>query len=233
MFSKKKLLFLGIFIAIALAAQRINFSSVVGANNQYFTLFQFFGPIAGSFLGAFFGIFSILAAEIIHLFWAGNGFNWINLFRLTPMLFAAYYFGTKGKKSITVAIPVICMALFMLHPVGQGAWFFSLYWLIPVIVKVLPKKYSEMVFLRSLGATFTAHAIGSTVWLYTVPMTSGQWVGLVPVVAYERLLFAAGITVSYIAMNNVLARLSDKTKADAIETDKRYLITKKLFRHNA
>ena len=50
-FSTKRIVFLLVFMAMVFIGNKINFSAVVGANNQYFTLFQFFGPIAGSFLG--------------------------------------------------------------------------------------------------------------------------------------------------------------------------------------
>lgn len=231
-FSKKKLIFLAVFIAIALIAQRINFSSVVGVKQQYFTLFQFFGPIAGAFLGSVFGIIAVLSAQLIDFVWTGKEIVWINIFRLTPMLFAAYYFTKKGNKSVSVAIPIICMAAFMIHPVGTHAWFFSLYWTIPVIVKLLPKKYANNLFLRSLGATFTAHAVGSTVFLYSIPMPSEAWIGLIPIVAVERLLFAAGIAGSYVAMNTLLDKLTEKFKwnipAEVLEVDKQYVLLKKM-----
>ena len=235
-FSKKRILFVAVFMAVALIAQRINFSGLVGAENQYFTLFQFFGPIAGSFLGAFFGIISILAAEVIDFFVVGKALTLVNVLRLTPMLFAAYYFGTKGKKKITVAIPAVCMAIFMLHPVGRQVWFFSLYWTIPIIVKMLPVKYADNAFLKGLGATFTAHAIGGAIWIWTVPMTAGQWVGLIPIVAYERLLFAAGIAGSYVLMNTSIDLLVEKFRwkvGDILKVDKQYSLSKVLFKEHA
>ena len=152
------------------------------------------------------------------------------------MLFAAYYFGTK-KKSISIVVPLIAIAIFMLHPIGRQVWFFSLYWTIPIIVKVLPKKYSNNVLLKSLGATFTAHSVGGAAWIWTVPMAAGQWVALIPVVAYERLLFAAGIAGSYVVINTVLDKITEKFKLNipekVLHINKQHILSKKLFKAGA
>lgn len=233
-FTVKRIVFLLLFIAIVLIGKKINFSPVIGAESQFFTLFQFFGPVAGAFLGPLFGVISVLGAELADFLLVGKTFSLINLIRLTPMLFAAYYFGTK-KKNLSILVPLICMALFILHPIGRQAWFYSLYWLIPVLGKVLPEKIPGKLFFKSLGATFTAHAVGSVAWLYTIPMTPQQWIMLIPIVAYERFLFAAGIAVSYVAINTVLDKLVDKLKIPShiLHIDKNYLFSKKLFRIHA
>src|SRR3989339_577130 len=180
-FSKKRIIFLVLFIAMVFVGNRINFSAVVGAKNQYFTLFQFFGPIAGSFLGSIFGVVAVLFAEL---------------------------------------------ADFFLHPVGRQVWFYSLYWTIPIIVMVLPKKYSSNVLLKSLGATFTAHSVGGAAWIWAVPMTAEQWIMLIPVTAYERLLFAAGVAGSYVVLNTVMDKLIERFKwsipSDVLHLDKGY-----------
>lgn len=226
-FSKKKIIFIILFGIMVFVGRRINFSAIIGAENQYFTLFQFFGPVAGSFLGPILGAISVLMAEIADYLIFNKVFTLINIIRLTPMLFAAYYFGNK-KRDISLIIPVIAMALFIAHPVGRKVWFFSLYWTIPIIVKLLPKRYSTNVLLKSLGATFTAHSVGSTAWLYTVAMTPEQWIALIPIVAYERFLFASGIAGSYIVINTVLDKLSTSLKiSDVVNIDKSYVLLRK------
>ena len=146
LFSNKRIIFLLLFAVMVFIGNRINFSALMGAENQFFTLFQFFGPIAGSFLGPVFGAVSVLGAELADFLLVGKSFSLINIVRLTPMLFAAYYFGAK-KKGINIIVPLIAIAVFVLHPVGRQVWFFSLYWTIPIIVKILPKKYSNNVCL--------------------------------------------------------------------------------------
>lgn len=206
-FTTKRMFFLALFAIFAFITQKINFSGLVGAENQFFTLFQFFGPIAGAFLGPVVGVLAVFFAEAADFLVVGKELTWINIMRLAPMLLATYFFATKGKATLKIAAPLISIALFVLHPVGREVWFFALYWTIPVIMTMLPKKYSNTVPAKALGATFTAHAVGGALWIWTIPMTAGQWIGLIPVVAYERLLFAAGIAVSYVVLNIAL----DKT----------------------
>ena len=217
----RKLVFILLFSGLVLVGNSINFSKLVGAENQFFTLFQFFGPIAGGFLGPLVGAASVLVAEIIDFVIKGKALEPINILRLAPMLFAAWYFGTKKDafKDVSVAVPILAIAAFVLHPVGAQVWWFSLYWTIPLIVKFLP----DRLFLRSLGATFTAHAVGGALWVWSVPMTPAQWNALIPIVAYERLLFALGITASYIAMNTLLSKVPEKLRAPHVRIDPRYL----------
>ena len=224
-FTKKRILFILLFGILALIGKNINFSAVVGAENQYFTLFQFFGPVAGSFLGPIFGVISVLSAELLDYLIVGKSFSLINIIRLSPMLFAAWYFGAK-KKKITAIIPAAAIVLFIAHPIGRHAWVYSLYWLIPIAIAFLSKKYSNNLFLRSLGATFTAHSVGAVAWLYTIPMTAGQWLSLVPITAYERLMFACGITVSYVVFNAVLDKALHKFnwKIPEIQLNKLYIL---------
>jgi len=219
--SARGLGFVLLFSAAALFASGINFSQALGAPNQTFTLFQFMGPIAGGFLGAGAGVLSVLLAQAISFVLMGKEIELINVLRLLPMLFAALYFAKYSKGKLTQAIvPLACMALFIAHPIGQQAWVYSLYWLIPVIVLVLP----ENLFLRSLGSTFTAHAIGGIIWLYFIPTNPAFWMALIPIVAFERTLFALGITGSYYAFNTVLAKAEAAAKSGVLSIDRRYVL---------
>ncbi|MFH1447660.1 MAG: hypothetical protein ABIG39_02245 [Candidatus Micrarchaeota archaeon] len=221
--TRRDLVFLALFGVAALIAAQINFSQILGAENQAFTLFQFFGPTAAAFLGPVLGIGAILSAEIANFALLGKSVTFINIARLFPMLFAAYYFA-KGRNLLGIGLPLLCMAAFMFHPIGGQAWLYSLYWLIPVAAAYLPNR----LFLRSLGATFTAHAIGSTLWLYTFETTPAFWMMLIPIVAFERLMFASGITVSYVAMNTVLAKLETRFNMRSINIDPRYIIQSRI-----
>ncbi len=231
----RKLTFLAIFSILAIFAMNINFSKLIGAENQFFTLFQFFGPVVGAFLGPFIGIISVLLAEVGNMLIFHKAFTLLNVLRLLPMLFATYYFATRKDKLnfsnwATMIIPLIAIAIFIAHPVGRTVWFFSLFWTIPIIITVLPKAYSNNPWLKGLGATFTAHAIGGAIWVWTVPMTKEMWITLIPIVAYERLLFALGIGCSYYLFNTLLDKIDEKTRADAVHVDDYYVIGKKKMR---
>ncbi|NYZ76780.1 hypothetical protein H0O02_00500 [Candidatus Micrarchaeota archaeon] len=223
--SKRGIVFLLLFTALALVGMQFNFSKVIGMDNQTFTFFQFFGPIAGGFLGAF-GIVAVLFAQLINFVISGKETTLVNILRLTPMLFAAYYFSknrqTGFSDKLSIAIPLAAMLIFWTNPAGLGAWYYALFWTIPIIAKFLP----DMLVLRSLGATFTAHAIGSSIWVLTVPMTAAQWAMLVPVTATERLLFAAGIAVSYVVFTNIL-NMADKAWdiTKFVNIDQRYVLS--------
>jgi len=227
LFTTKRLVFITIFTVLVLIGKNVNFSPLVGAENQFFTLFQFFGPIAGGFLGAIFGAVAVLFAELIDFFIVGKEASLVNILRLTPMIFAAYYFGAK-KKNWGIAVPVIAILAFILHPVGREVWFFTLFWTIPIIGKLLPKKYSDNILVKSYGATFAAHAVGGALWIWTIPMTAAQWIALIPIVLVERFLFGAGIAVSYVVFNVVLDKALDifkiKVPSDILKIEKKFTL---------
>ena len=231
-FTKKKILFMLIFFALVLVSKKINFSPLVGAENQFFTLFQFFGPIAGSFLGPVFGIIAVLFAEISDFLIVGKEWSIVNLVRVLPMLFAVMYFGLKAKRRefYGMVVPALCILAFVMHPVGGVAWIYTIYWIIPIVANILPKKFSGNLLMRSLGATLTAHAVGSVIWIYTIPMGAEQWFALVPIVGYERLLFALGVAGSYVVFNTTLDYVITKWKikipSKVLFLDKRYALLK-------
>ncbi|MBI5177501.1 hypothetical protein HY995_05450 [Candidatus Micrarchaeota archaeon] len=199
-----KLLFFAIFTIAGLIASRMNFSQLLGAPNQFFTLFQFFAPVAGGFLGSAPGAAVILATQLADFFIGGKQFTLLNIARLAPLVFAAWYFGS-GKNRLSAIVPLAAIALFIAHPVGRQVWYFPLiFWSIPVALKLF---FPEHLLSKSLGSTLAAHAVGGVVWIYTLPTTPAFWTGLIPIVAYERTLFATGIASSYVVLNSVLSRV--------------------------
>jgi len=233
-FSTKRIIFIASFAVVAFIGSQINFSQILGANSQYFTLFQFFGPITGAFLGPWVGALAILFSEIGNFLLLGKEFTIINLFRLAPMLFAAFYFGSSLRKKVNVIaiVPLIAMGAFMLHPIGQQVWYYSLFWLIPIGMKLL---FPKRLFARSLGATFTAHSIGSTIWIWTIPSTALLWNALIPIVAVERTLFALGIMASYLLFNTALSKMEAHLPdiSRFVNTNPRYVLSKNLLRLRA
>ncbi|MBI3036402.1 hypothetical protein HYY73_01410 [Candidatus Woesearchaeota archaeon] len=224
---KKEAIFFVGFTVLVFIAQSINFSALTGTKNQFFTLFQFFGPIAGGILGSTFGVLTVLFAQTAQFIAAGKEITMLNVLRLLPMLFAAGYFSSKGKKvTASIMVPLVCIAIFLAHPIGRQAWYFSLFWTVPLIAKLMPQR----LFLRSLGATFTAHAVGGAIWAWTVPMTVQQWNLLIPVVIIERLLFATGISVSYVAINSALDKLKAIVPSGFVNVDTNYIFSRKFLK---
>ena len=204
---KKKLLFLILFFITGLILSQIEFTPLAGPN-VHFTLFDFFAPIAGGFLGATLGIVSVLAVSLTNLISTGS-YELGSIIRLFPILFAVYYFGlpvNKRSGKLFLIVPLLAIVNFWSHPQGREAWYFALYWLVPVVSYFK----RDILYLRALGATFTAHAVGSAAWIWAFNLPSSVWQGLVPIVAYERTLFAGGITISYLVFSYILKYLTAK-----------------------
>jgi hypothetical protein len=226
-FTKRKVLFLMLFSAFALISYQFNFSTILGLEkNETFTFFQFMGPIGAGIFDPFLGAFSVLLVEVANFLMKGTIVDLsapaglFTIARFFPMVFAAIYFGSKTKN--TVVIPLICIALFIIHPVGGQAWLYSLYWLIPVLAIF----WKDNLFIKSVGTTLTAHAVGSIAFLYLFSTTPAFWLALIPVVAFERLSFAIGITLSYVGMNTALDVLSHKVDLGCLHIDQRYAFLK-------
>lgn len=207
---QKKLFFLALFTIVGFITLQIPFNKVVGSNVS-FTLFDFFGPIAGGFLGPVLGVASVFAVEVINLFIKHTPLTTGSVIRLFPTLFAVLYFALASRKKFQgrwlLAIPIICILAFIVHPIGRQVPYYALmFWSIPVIAYF--KK--DNLFIKSLGATFTAHAVGGAAWIWAFNLPAEVWRNLIPVVITERLLFAAGIAASYIAVKYTLSFLASK-----------------------
>ena len=199
----KKIIFIILFIIIGFLAMQIKFTQLVGSNIK-FSLFDFYGPIAGGFLGSVAGMITVLLMQITNWAWHGFATDAGTVIRFFPMLFAVLYFSKKSKWILLV--PIIAMIGFWTHPEGRQAWYFALYWLIPIAMYFL---YDKFIFARALGTTFTAHAVGGLLWIWVFNMKAALWIGLIPIVWKERGLMALGITLTFIIFNYLLS-LADK-----------------------
>ena len=104
-----------------------------------------------------------------------------------------------------MAVPILCILTFIAHPIGRQVFYYALlFWSIPLVTYI--KK--DNLFIRALGATFTAHAVGGAAWIWAFNLPAAVWNGLIPVVIAERLLFATGIAASYIVVKYTLAFLA-------------------------
>jgi hypothetical protein len=223
---KKKLIYLSIFIGLGFILLQVSFTNIIGSD-QKFSLFDFFAPTIGMFLASFWGAISVVIIKFANALISGQSIDTITIIRFFPLALAALYFGVRKYKKLVAIIPIICMIMFIMHPEGRGAWVYSLYWLIPVAA-VFAKK--SLIF-NSLGATFTAHAVGSTAFLYALNLPSGVWIALIPIVFIERMLFTGGIAVSYVAMNTMVDYLAGKFSIASLKKLVRpeYTFSKKLL----
>lgn len=203
--NKKKILFVVIFGLLALMALQIPLNNLIGSKAK-FTLFDSFGPIATSFIGTVPGIIAVFLAQLTNFLLHGAQIvDAGTIIRFFPMLFATWYFAKPRK--INIVIPILAIIAFNLHPIGRSAWYFSLFWLIPIASEFLRDR---SLVARALGATFTAHAVGGAAWVWAFGLSKTIWTSLIPIVAMERGLFAIGICITYVATNNILAVLDNK-----------------------
>lgn len=204
---REKLLFLVLFTLVGFVTLQVPFNKLAGSNVS-FTLFDFFVPIAGAFLGPFFGIASVLTVNISNNLIKDVPWTTGAIIRLFPTLFAVYYFATvkKGPNNWILAVPFLAIFVFLLHPNGRQVPHYTLFWVIPLFAYRLRNN----LYMRSLGATFTAHSVGGAAWIWAFHLPASVWNNLIPVVTAERLLFALGIAASYVAVKHTLQFLADK-----------------------
>ncbi|MBI2334351.1 hypothetical protein HYU96_00970 [Candidatus Daviesbacteria bacterium] len=204
---REKLLFLAIFTLVGFAGLQVPFNKLLGSNVS-FTLFDFFAPLAGAFLGPVFGIVSVFSVMVANNLIKDLPWTTGAIIRLFPTLFAVYYFATlkKGPNNWILAVPLVAIFVFLAHPNGRQVPYYTLFWLIPLIAY----KFKNNLYMKSLGATFTAHAVGGAAWIWAFNLPAPVWNSLIPVVISERLLFATGIAVSFIAVKATLKFLAAK-----------------------
>lgn len=215
---KKSALFTLLFAVIGFIALQIPFTKLMGSNVS-FTLFDFFGPIAGAFLGPVLGVISVLTVQLVNFALKGVPLEAGPIIRIFPMLFAVVYFGLLASKKYEksrwiLLVPLLAIAAFVIHPIGRTVWYYSLFWTIPLLAYFK----RDMLLARALGATFTAHAVGGAAWIWAFNLPATVWQNLIPIVIQERLLFALGIAASYLVMRKVLAFLMAKKILPALPT---------------
>lgn len=187
-------------------------SFMIGSRAAFFCLTPCIVPLAGAFAGVtgsmtFFGV-SLMVRMILY----GGLLPIAYLVHFVPGLFAGLYWASRSMV-IRLVVPLTCMGLFLIHPIGATAWFYTLYWLIPIALSIFPHKH---IFWIALASTFTAHAVGSVIWLYTVPMHVNVWAALMPIVAVERIFFAIGMVFMHRVISWVLLRTKHRAMKEQV-----------------
>lgn len=176
-------------------------SFIVGSKMAFFAPAAVLLPLAGAF-GGISGSLSMLGMGLIMRCLFFGAMPLVFLAYHLPGFFASLYWANDSK--IMRSIPaILCIGLFLVHPIGaQFAWY-SLFWLIPVIASF----YSGL-FFKALGSSFTAHAVGTLVWLYAGQMAPGDFALLVPVVIVERLMITVAMVMAYKCIEFVYSKIS-------------------------
>jgi len=200
------------FPVAAKCAAPLKVSFIIGSTAAFFSLANCIVPLSGAFFG--------ISGSLVMLFMGCIGK--ISLGTLSPLLlayhipgfFASLYWATRSS-IIRFWAPLTCIALFILHPVGAQAAPYALYWLIPL---ALYNTKRNSLWLTALGSTFVAHGVGSVIWLYCTPTTPLFWLGLIPVVFVERILFASGMVVLHAVISQGIAWTNEHKTSAAISS---------------
>lgn len=153
----------------------------------FFSAINIVAPVAGIFAGISNLSFFIIGRACIETLLFGTNPLLSTVYH-SSHLFASAYWLTRWQWTKMV-MPLVAMAVFCLHT--QGSIGYALLWCIP-----LACVYIKGDFAKALGATFTAHAFGSVLFLFTHDVTL-NWVALIPVALTERFIFASGIFICY------------------------------------
>lgn len=203
--TKKNLLFILIFAVVGFITLQIPVAQLEGSRAK-FTVYDAFAPVAGSFIGSVPGVIAVSFMQFFSFLVHGAQIADVGtIIRFFPMLFAVLYFAKK--RTLNLIIPIIAIAAFIAHPIGREVWYFALFWTIPIITHFFRDRF---LFARALGSTFTAHAVGGALWIWAFALPASVWNGLILVVITERLLFALGISGSYVLVNNLLCYMEKK-----------------------
>jgi hypothetical protein len=192
----KTAIFSCLFTMVVKFASLLKVSFIIGSYAALFSATSIMIPLSGAFGGVAGCVGVSLMLFLLKVF---SGKLLLFKFLLAyhvPGLCAALYFRVTSSL-LRLFLPALCMVAFIAHPVGGSAWAYTLYWFIPMALYFVPKK---SFFLDALASTFIAHAVGSALFIYAEPMTAAVWLGLIPIVAIERLVFASGMTLVYAAV---------------------------------
>lgn len=201
----------------SVVARLFKLSFILGSKAAFFSFNQALAPSIGFFA-------SPVVALSVYLLRACSALLFLGISPLSALVyhipsFCAALYLSSTSKSWKIVLPLICMITFVMHPVGSQASVYALYWLIPITIALVP---TRSIYLQALGSTFTAHAVGSVLWLFTHNLTAYQWQALIGIVWAERLLFAGCITACYYGITyaqNYLQRLQKHYKIHQLQQD--------------
>lgn len=175
-------------ISLLLIAVCFKVSFIVGSKMGFFNAYDLVNPVLGGLGCSWLAILMLP----LRLFWSSMS-PILYFIRHIPGLIGVAYWNTQSW-IVRLFVPAACMALFLVHPVGSQAYAYTFYWLIPMSFYLFNV---QGVIAQAFGSTFVVHAVGSVIWLYTVPMNAAHWWALIPVVFVERCIAAGGMIFVY------------------------------------
>lgn len=166
------------------------FSFIIGSKMAFFAPAAVLLPLAGAF-GGISGSVGMLAMGLLMRCLLVGSMPLLFLAYHIPGFFASLYWATDSKM-LRVIPAILCVVLFLAHPAGAESAWYSLFWLVPMIFA----SYSNP-WATALGSSFTAHAVGTIVWLYAGQLHAADFMLLAQVVVVERLMIAVAMVLAY------------------------------------
>ncbi|MCK4265571.1 hypothetical protein KAW80_04405 [Candidatus Babeliales bacterium] len=222
MIDKKKLTLLIIAIATVVLSKLLKLFTVsysCGSQSMIFSGVSIIGPFYGFLLSipAIF-VYSLMIPLTCLLIKGSLGFSIFSTFGI-PTAGAALSLRAASQVNrkfgvvvldivMRIVVPVICMTLFLMHPIGYSSFPYSFYWFVPIVFfilnynKVMHSKFGIR-FSAALSSTFIAHALGSVIYLYSFDTSALLWLSLIPIVAFERLVIAGGMVGLYYLLEGI------------------------------
>lgn len=161
----------------------LKFSYIIGTNAVFFSAVNILAPVAGIAFGLKYLILASLIIGAFKFALFGSVIYTISLYHVPQFFASAYWRFNSSLFKITV--PLVAALIFFVHP--QGSFVYPVLWLVPIFAIFFKNSFS-----KALGATFTAHAVGSVIHLLAVGGVY-NWVSIMPIAIIERIMFAIGI----------------------------------------
>lgn len=181
-------------MSILYAAQWFRISYLLGGATAYFSGINIVAPLAGAYgLSSAAALFFVVRAMLMHGFFTCSARILLALH--LPTLAAAWCW-SFDHVLYRVGVPLTCIVLFLMHPAGLAAPFYAIWWLIPSTLFFVQRS----IFATAVASTFTAHAVGTVLWMYVHPLSPELYAQLMPIVLVERLVYASGMTLAYYAL---------------------------------
>jgi len=219
-----KIFFTVLFAALFIVLTKVKLTPIFGTDTK-FSASVMFGPVISKFLGIGWGSSAIVLSQLFGVVVGIYKIKSItSLLTFAPIIAAGIYFGKMFKGDVKlILIPLSCIFLFLLNPIGREVWYYSLFWTIPIfIAKFKPnldkllKNHIAQVYTYSLGSALTDHSTGSIIYLYFMNIPAESWITAIPFTLVERIIIAAGITFSYFAVKISISILQQAMVAMAL-----------------
>lgn len=218
-----KVMFSVLFAALFVVLSQTKMFPILGTEFN-FSMAVMFGPALGGLLGIGLGLGTIVLSQAmgtaIGLYTIEGT---LSLLTFLPIMLGSVYFARsfKGDRRL-IALPLVMMAAFLLHPIGRQVWYYSLFWLVPLAVVQFKKRIDSVLrhpvaqtYANSLGTAFVDHSVGSVMYLWAFSIPAEMWIAAIPLTLFERLLIALGITFSFHGVKIAMKTMQDVAMAVA------------------